>query len=166
MTFPAQAWHNASIESDNNEAPDPGPEGRMTLDVALTDGRAFVSKSGNPVIVLGFKVVGGGQHEGHEWDELRGMKTDGQIKAAKATCAKLGVDVATVVSFEEIEQQLKGCVGTYYEIEVVQNGEWRNVYVQGRGGRTASDVPNDFPSAEEAAAAILAAKSGDDDIPF
>jgi hypothetical protein len=117
------------------------------------------------VIVLEMKVVGG-PLDTYQWTELRGLKSEGQIKAAKATCSRLGVDVESVFGLEDIDAQLKALVGGYFEIEVVQNGEWRNVYVQGRAGKApASDVPSDFPTKEEAAAAVTGAKD-DEDIPF
>jgi hypothetical protein len=163
MTFPTDTWQKTSIDQDASEAPEPG-----TYDVVVTDGRAFTSKAGNPVIVIGFEVLGG-PYNGHQWDELRGLKTEGQIKAAKATCARLGVDVDNVFSLEDIEQQLKGCVGNYYTIDVKQNGDYLNTYVQGRCETPppASDIPTTdvLPSKEEAAAALAAAEA-DDDIPF
>lgn len=164
MTFPTDTWQSTSIDqNDETEAPEPG-----AYDVTVTDARAFVSKAGNAVIVIDFQVLGGQSH-GHQWTELRGLKTEGQIKAAKATCARLGVDVDTVFGLEDIDAQLKGCIGLYYTVEVKQNGEWRNVYVQGRCDTPppTTDVPaGDFlPSKEEAAAAVAAAKATDD-VPF
>lgn len=164
MTFPTDTWQNASIEGgDQTEAPDPG-----VYDVTVTDGKAFVSKAGNPVIVVELQVLGGSSHN-HQWAELRGLKTEGQVKAAKAMCARLGVDVDNVFGLADIDAQLKGCVGLYYTVEVKQNGDYRNVYVLGRceTAPPGTDVPaGDFiPSKEEAAAAVAAAKATDD-VPF
>lgn len=162
MTFPTDQWQSASVDTDdsNNEAPDPGAEGRASFDIELTEAKAFVSKAGNAVIVLEMKVCGGPM-DTYTWSELRGLKSEGQVKAAKATCSRLGVDVDSVFGLEDIEAQLKACVGNYYEIEVVQNGEWRNVYVQGRSGGFTAAPPADVPSKDEAAAAMAAAAADD-----
>lgn len=165
MSFPTDVWQSTNIDQDDNPgAPDPGPDGKATFDVALDDARAFVSKAGNAVIVLNLRVVGG-PLDNYQWGEVRGLKSEGQIKAAKATCARIGVgDLDTVTGIEDLESRLKEHVGTYYEIEVVQNGEYRNVYFQGKS--TPSDVPNDLlPSKQEAAAAIAGA-TAEEDIPF
>ena len=163
MSFPTDQWQNASVNNDDDttEAPDPGPSGRATFEVELTDAKAFVSKAGNAVIVLDMKVLGGPM-DTYSWTELRGLKSEGSIKAAKATCAKLGVDVDNVLGLEDIDSQLKGCVGGWYEIEVVQNGEWRNVYVLGRAGRKPPETPSSDEVAEAREALAAAAKSDDD----
>lgn len=168
MSFPTDAWNAASVDQQdgNNEAPDPGMDGKASFDVLLDDARAFTSKAGNAVIVLDLRVMGGPM-DSYQWAELRGLKTDGQIKAAKATCARMGISVDEVTGLEDLDAQLKECKGRYYEIEVVQNGEYRNVYFQGPASATpASDVPNNLPSTEEVAAARAAAYGDDEDIPF
>lgn len=160
MTFPTDTWQAASIDQQDgsNEAPDPGPSGKATFDVALDDARAFVSKAGNAVIVLDLRVTGGPM-DSYQWSELRGLKTDGQVKAAKATCARLGVDVGAVTGLEDLDALLKERVGNFYEIDVVQNGEYRNVYVQG----PASDVQSSFPSREQINEARTLAESAKDE---
>lgn len=164
MTFPTDMWQSTNVDSENtNTAPDPGPDGKATFDVALDDARAFVSKAGNAVIVLELRIVAG-PLDNYQWSELRGLKSEGQIKAAKATCARLGIeDLDTVSGIEDLESRLKERVGNYYEIEVVQNGEYRNVYFQGPS--RPSDVTGAIPSKQEAATA-MAAVEGDEEIPF
>jgi hypothetical protein len=109
-------------------------------------------------VILEMRVLGG-PLDTYSWTELRNFKSDGAIKATKATCHRLGVDVDNVFGIEDIDTQLKACVGRWYEIEVVQNGEWRNVYVQGPAGRQ----PAPMPSADEVAEgrAQVAAGGGD-----
>lgn len=146
MSFPTDAWQNASVNNDdsNTEAPDPGASGRASLEIEMTDAKAFISKKGEAYIAIDMKVLGG-PLDTYSWTELRNFKSDGAIKAAKATCYRLGVDVDNCFGIEDIDTQLKQRVGSWYEIEVVQNGEYRNVYVQGPAGRqpAPSDVPSD-----------------------
>lgn len=161
MTFDPSAWQQADINTeDRSGAPDPG-----TYTIALEDARAFESKAGNSVIVLDVKVVGG-DLDGYSWGEVRGLESEGQIKAAKATCSRIGVDVEQVTSLEEIDALLKQHVGSFYDVNVVQNGAYRNVYFNGRVTSFAaeSDVPVDTSDFEPAP--VPGGPVSDDDIPF
>lgn len=154
MTFDAQAWQQASTDREDTEAPDPG-----LYDVALDDAKAFTSKAGNAVIVVEFRVVAG-QNMGHRWSDVRGLQSEGAVKAAKAMCSRLGIRVDEVTSLDDIDTALKTLKGRYFEVEVVQNGEYRNSYVQGPATSSSSDIPtpDDVADARQAAA--------DDDVPF
>lgn len=146
-------WANTNIDDqgDGREAPEPG-----TYDITLDDARAFTSKAGRDVVILDMRVVSG-EAMGHRWTEMRGFKTEGQTKAAKATCARLGVPIDEVANLQELDAELKRLVGGYFEVEIVQNGEWRNVYVQGRA------TPGDLPATPTP---TPAADVPDDDVPF
>lgn len=146
MSF-AQAWQQASInqDGDSNNPPEPG-----LYDVAIIDTKAFVSKAGNEVLVIEMRVVAG-PAEGYEWADVRGFGSEGQVKAAKSMCARLGVNVDAIGSLNDLAIELKRFEGLYYQVEVVQNGEYRNTYIQqqitpgqpGTANLPQSDVPND-----------------------
>lgn len=155
-SFDPQAWESAEVD-DRAPAPDPG-----VYEVVVEDVQAFTSNSGNDIVVIGFKIATGPQ-AGYEWSELRGFKNEGSIKATKATCARLGVDVGSVTNLTELDAALKAAaVGNWYSIEVKQNGEYRNVYVNSKVEAGTTDVP--APKAEEFATA--GAPAADEPIPF
>lgn len=164
MTFDPQAWQSAEINEDG-ERTSPPPPG--DYEVTITDARAFTSKANNSVLIVDMKVLGGEQ-TGHEWSEMRGFGSDGAIKAAKAMCSRMGIDVATIASLDELDTAVKDTIGFYYAVRVVQNGDYRNTYVNDRvTGVPSTDVPvvdtRDFkPAAVGAGAGV----QDDDDIPF
>jgi hypothetical protein len=147
MSFDANAWSNTSIDGGGNEPPAPG-----TYEVALDDADYFTSKAGRDIIKLTLRVTHGiGDTPGHTWDEIRGLATEGQMKAAKATCARLGIDVDAVQSADDLKAELQACIGRYYTVEVKQNGQYRNTYINDRiTGGPVSDIPSDLPAQEPA----------------
>lgn len=159
-----QAWAAAGDvddqQTDNTDPPEPG-----VYDVALTDFRAFESKQGNEVLVVDWQVIAGPLKD-YAWTQLGGFKTEGSAKAAKSMCARLGVNVAQVTSLAQLDQEGKAQIGGYYQVEIVQNGEWRNLYVQQKlqpGGPGTSDLPDNdrVPSQQELDEARAAADDGD-----
>lgn len=153
MSFDVSAWKNTSID---NESKDPPPEGEY--EVAIDSAEFFVSKAGNPVIKLSLRVTSAGDQQGYTWDEIRGMGTPGQMKAAKATCSRLGIDVESIDSEEQLDAELRACIGRYYEINVKQNGDYLNAYINSQVHGV--EEPVDFT------AAPVGAADSDDDIPF
>lgn len=162
--FDPTAWQQADINTTEERT---GPPEPGTYVVALEDAKAFTSKAGNSVMVLDLRVTGG-DADGYAWGEVRGFANDGQIKAAKATCSRIGVDVDHVTSLDEIDELLKQHVGEFYEVNVVQNGDYRNVYVNGHASgdfqAPQTDVPADTSDFEPAASP--AGGVPDEDIPF
>lgn len=153
--FNADAWSSADPNApmDSNDPPAPGE-----YDVVINDARAFQSKAGNDVAIVEWQITGGSQ-TGYSWPDLYGFKNDGQIKAAKAMCDRIGVDVDTVSSLEDLDARLKERIGEYFRIEVVQNGQWLNTYVRGTATQQPlSDVPDD--------GAFQPVPADDTDIPF
>ena len=142
MTFDAQKWSDADPSADF-EQKDPPPPG--LYDVSVENARAFTSKQDKDFLVIELRAVSG-RLEGHEWSVLFGFETEGAIKFAKGACERLGVDVAAVASLDELDTAVKGVVGEYLEVEVKQNGEYLNTYIQQRvtpGEPGTSDIPDD-----------------------
>ncbi len=141
--FSAAAWANASDtagEQQDNPAPDPG-----TYRACLSEGtRAFTSKNGKDLVKFAWTIVDG-PARGYEFNDMKGFQSPGAVNALKATCARLGVDT-NVSTLEDLNGRVRAQIGDWYEIEVVQNGQYRNVYVQGKisppdPGDTSSFVP-------------------------
>lgn len=133
-----------------NEAPDPG-----VYDVALTDAAAFTSKAGNDVAKLDLRIVS--EHlRDHEWTLILGFKNEGQAGVAKQQCAALGVDVSQIGSLDDLDTALKQFIGRYFTVEVKQNGQYRNTWIQ---VEVTSELPAEFPER-------VAAAAGDEDVPF
>lgn len=163
MTFDADRWRNTSVDqnTDNDGPPDVGE-----YEVELTDASFFVSKAGNPVIKLELRVTSPAAVAGYTWTEIRGLATEGQMKAAKATCARLGIDVDAIDSQQALDAELKACKGRYYSINVVQNGQYRNVYINDRVTQVQDDLA--IADARQPATTAAAGTGTDDDetIPF
>lgn len=153
--FDAQAWANTPI--DNSGTSD-GPPEPGNYEAEITDGSYFISKAGKPIVKLTLKITSPGPVLDHEWDEIRSMHTEGGMKAAKATVSRLGIDVDTITSGEELDQALKACIGHFHEVRVVQNGEYRNTYINDRV-TTMQDTLAAMPAAQPASAV-------DDTVPF
>lgn len=160
MTFNPQQWNTTTVDNGNSQAPEPG-----TYEVLLQDARAFTSRAGDDYVALDLKVATGAE-AGHEWTELRSFKNDNAVKATKATVARLGVtDIDEIASLDEFDAKLKHLIGTWYAVDVKQNGEYRNVYFNGVVSNTpamTSDVPADTSDFQPATAGPVA----EDDIPF
>lgn len=157
-TFDAAAWQQADPDSfDTSEPPAPG-----TYEAEFVNGRAFHSKGGNDIVVVTFRVLSG-PRAGHAWDVLHGFKNDGQTKATKGTCSRLGVNVETVASLEDLDAALKAKAGEYFTVDVVRNGDYVNTYVKDRvrADTIRSDIPDDGSFAAPAAGSIPTS-----DIPF
>lgn len=150
-----ESWGHASVDNDGGEAPEPG-----IYDVAIDDAKAFTSRAGKDVLIFELRVVTG-PAMGHQWTEMRGFDTAPQTKAAKSMCHQLDVPVDEVESLEGLDQQVKGLIGRYFEVDIVQNGQWRNCYVRGPSATTPAG--SDLPSQPVAAPA---APVDEEDIPF
>jgi hypothetical protein len=142
-----ETWSKATVDGTENTSPP--PEG--LYEVALTGASAFTSKKGTEIVKLEFRVMSA-QENGHEWTEIRSFGSQGAANAAKATCFRLGVDVDQVTSLDELDTELKGRTGRYYEAKVVRNGEYLNTYIEGDA----------TPAGQEPAAG----PANDDDVPF
>lgn len=158
MSF-GETWGNTTVsDNEQSEPPEPG-----TYEVALDDARAFTAKSGKDWFVVELRVVTG-ENIGHQWSVLADLTKEGGVKAAKSMSAKLGLPVDEIHSLDDLDRLAKLHTGSYYEVDVVQKGEFRNTYIRGplTGEQTStSDVPADVP-----AAATTAPAYDDDDIPF
>lgn len=146
MTDFADTWGSANPDAAGND--NEAPLGDHT--VALTAARAYMSKKKNePWVSLTLKVVvpRNGIEAGYEWDELFGFRSQKQANVTKKTVRDLGVDVDNVGgSITDLHDALQVQLGKYYEVEVVQSGDWRNTYIKGEA--LGSDIPTDAPQAD------------------
>ena len=157
--FDANKWASTSVE-ENNPAPEPG-----TYEALLHDARAFTSNAGKDFVVLSWRVASGPE-AGYEWDDLRGFGSDGAIKATKATLIRIGVDVDALTSLDEMDRAVQGAVGEWYVLEVKQNGDFRNTFVNQKISAPASngsDINSDTTGFEPEP---VAAGVKTDSIPF
>jgi hypothetical protein len=152
----SETWPKATADGSENN--DPPPEG--SYEVALVDTSAFVSKKGAEIVKLELRVVSAHEN-GHEWTELRSFASQGAANAAKAACSRLGVDVESVSSLEELDAELKQLVGRYYEVSVVRNGEYLNTYVEHE-----TTAQHAAPAAAAEAAAPAAGAADSDPVPW
>ena len=89
--------------------------------------------------------------------------SQGRANFAKRTCHLMGVDTANVASLDELGEALSEHEGEYYELEVKQDGDYRNAYVQGSSAR---QVTRPTPDAEADVAARAAGQADLDSVPF
>ena len=142
MTPFADTWANAPVDGDSNDPPDPG-----TYYVSVQDARAFVSKAGKDTMVVEFRVLDGPK-EGYIYPVFFGFE-ENRVGITKKFVASLGVDIDQP-TLEALDAALKLIVGTYYTVDVVQRGTFRNTFVNGR--MTGAEVPtpvSDVPGAAE-----------------
>lgn len=159
--FDANQWASTSVDDNNNDAPDPG-----VYDVLLSNGRAFTSKAGKDVLILTWRVAAGDQ-SGYQWDEVYGFGSEGAVKAVKATLTRVGVDVDSLVSLEAMDEAVKAACGEWFQVEVRQNGDFRNTYVNHRV--TAPATPPSDINSDPAGFAVPAGVTGTtptNDVPF
>lgn len=146
-------WPNATADgnSDDTTPPEPG-----LYEAALIVAKAFVSNAGDDWVKLEFRDVA----SGYDWAVLLGFKSQKQANVTKAACAKVGVNVEDVDSLEELSSALGCFEGRFFEVEVKQNGEFRNTYINGEC--ETSEIPADTSGMQP----VGATHNPDDDIPF
>jgi hypothetical protein len=156
MSFGDQ-WASATVGDNDSTPPECG-----IYDIALDDASAFTAKSGVDWFVVKLRVCNGAEM-GHQWSVLANLTKEGGVKAAKAMSAKIGVPIDEVTGLEDLDRLVKQHIGEYFEVEVVQKGEFRNTYFRDRatGDTPSGDVPADPAPVGAAQTAI-----DDDDIPF
>lgn len=159
MSF-SSTWPTATADAPaGGDAPDPG-----LYTVAVIDAKAFTSKKGDDWVVVELRAIGGPAAD-HEWPLLLGFKSQEQANFTKRACRDLGVDVDNIAGLDELDGALKQtAVGRYFNVEVKQNGEFRNTYLQGPAEGVQGDLDDAGPaSAPNGGGEGLA---DDDDIPF
>lgn len=163
-----QTWHNATVD-EQQDAGQPPEKGLYTTE--LIDAAAVTAKaSGKDWVILEFRALDGGA-EGHAWKVFQGFGSPQQAGFTKRVCRDLGVDIDNVTAMSELDEQLKQQIGRYFTVEVKQNGEYRNTYIQGTVSPESFTLQQqgEIPVTDEppAGAQLAAAPAGnDDDIPF
>jgi hypothetical protein len=140
MSF-TNTWASATVEEQGgNDAPAPG-----LYTVAVVDAKAFTSKKGDDWVIIELRGLDGASTD-HEWPLLLGFKSQEQANFTKRACRDLGVDVDNVTGLEALDEALKAaCVGRYFNVEVKQNGEYRNTYLQGPSEGVQGDLGDGSP---------------------
>lgn len=165
-SFNSDAWKNATTDQlPENEPPEPG-----NYMVTVRDAGAFTSKAGNDIVKAELEILPGNEYAGHRWTVISGFKSEGATGVTKALCSRLGVRIDDVASLGELDTELRGVIGQYYEVAVKQNGEYRNTYVNDRiTAAPSSDVPSDTSDFEPPQSSLVPQGAGDNDdepIPF
>lgn len=143
-----------AVGGDDSQPPEAG-----TYTVVLKDADAFTSKKGEDWQKLEFGLL----DRDHDWTVLFGFKSQAAANFAANQAREVGVDVSGIRSMEELAAALKQHVGTYYEVEVEQNGEYRNTYIR---GRSTSEPLNSLGAQAPAPPTPVAAGAASSDVPF
>jgi hypothetical protein len=124
--------------------------------VTLVDTWAGTSMAGNDGVLLEWRT-----DAGYTWNHWLGFKSEKQTAMTWSQIGKLGVDVMSIDSIEALAEALKPHRGSYYDLSVKTNGEYRNVTI---GGLSLGENPN----AQTKTAATVSGGTAvpDDDIPF
>jgi hypothetical protein len=129
-TFNPDAWQAADPDATTVTTTQPPSDG--TYAVELADARAFTAQSGEDWVILKFRTLDQ-DPVGYTWDNVQGFASEGRTRATKAVCKRIGVDVDTIASLEDLDRQLRAT-----------KGEYRNTFVQERV--TSSPPTSDVPS--------------------
>lgn len=148
---------NNQPSSSNGNDLDPPPDGTHNGCV-LRDAGAFTAKSGKDFVKLEWQTT-----DGHTWTVLQGFKSEAQTAVTWSEVGKLGINPVETTSLEELDEKLKQQIGSYYDLAVKTNGQFRNTYIN---GPTVGNNP-----VVQQQTAIAAPKQGDPDeagqpIPF
>lgn len=156
MPVDMNAWQSTTTQLDYNEPPPPG-----MYDVRVDSADIFESKAGDTYLKMTYTIVGH-QHTGHQWQAIHGFK-DTQLAFTKAHIKRLGVDVATIKTEDELEAALEGIVGRHFTVEVVQRGPYTNTDVKAAAPApvAAPDIP--IPGITNG---TKTPRHNDDDLPF
>lgn len=165
----AQTWANADADAVGKHEDTVPPEPGSYFGVTLIGASAWVKEATDQAWMrLRWKLNDGTDHE---WDVLYGFKNHAQANVAKNTARTLGIDIDKVAGIEALDVALDLECGKYFDVNVVQNGEYRNTYVEGPAKASSvpvGDLPSEVgPSLDEAiASGAVATESADDSIPF
>jgi hypothetical protein len=108
----------------------------------------------------------------HAWDAWNGVE-GGQARFGVELIEALGVTIAGLGSWEQLQDALLDCEERVYTVRVEVNGNFRNTYVEDRlpGGAAAPAVPPDIPVDTQDFEDVVPAAPSDaddlfDDVPF
>lgn len=130
---------------DDDDTPPPVGKYQAVLESA----RGFVSKKGNEILALDWKVASG-DLTGKEWTVIQGMSPK-QRTPVRILLENLGADLTAIEAaiekgeepVEAIGTALKQLAGTYYDVDVVQNGQYVNTNVTGTHVPASSQARSD-----------------------
>ena len=160
MTSFDEMWRQADPDAVGGEDSSPPAPGVYTA--TLLDAGAFFSKAGEAFQKMRWGCV----EAPNEWTKMFGFKTQGAANFAKKEARSLGVNVDAVSSIEELNAALGARKGSYFEVEVVQNGEYVDTYVRGpvQSGTPLAAVPDQEPPVAQPQP--VGAHIPTDDVPF
>lgn len=120
-----QAYDPNAAPANNGDDLDPPSDGNHN-GCTLTDAGAFTSKAGKDFVKFEWTNTAG-----HKWTVLQGFKSEAQTAVTWSEVSKLGINPVEVVSLEDLDAVLKQHIGSYYDLGVKTNGQFRNTYING-----------------------------------
>lgn len=161
--FDPNMWANTSADTSGNGDDNPPPEPGH-YEAVLVDAKAWTAaKSGDDTMKLVWQIATG-TRAGYTFDELFSFAPN-RIEVTKKTAAKLGMNHEGITSIQDFDARLKPLIGNWYGLEVVQNGDFRNVYV--RAQVTPGPVSDTTPAgATDEFHPAPVSTGAQDDVPF
>lgn len=150
---------NAATDNGGNDL-EPPADGTHT-GCTLRDAGAFTAKSGKDFVKFEWETT-----TGHQWTVLQGFKSDAQTAVTWSEVGKLGINPVDIATLEQLDAELKKHVGSYYDLAVKTNGQFRNTYISGPSVGTNPVVTGQMATSAAGSASTPPAGVADDDIPF
>lgn len=117
--------YDPNAETNGGADLEPPVDGTHTGCV-LRDATAFTAKSGKDFVKFEWQTV-----DGFTWTVLQGFKSEGQTAVTWSEVGKLGISPVEITSLDQLDIELKKHIGSYYDIAVKTNGNFRNTYING-----------------------------------
>lgn len=149
---------------DNNQNGndlDPPADGTHT-GCELIDASAFTAKNGKDFVKFQWRAP-----HGHTWTVLQGFGSDAQAGVTWGQVAQLGINPTEISDLEQLNGVLTSHIGSYYDIGVKTNGQFRNSYINGPSVGSNPVVQEQIASnGVQTPAAVSADGADDNTIPF
>lgn len=149
-----------TLDNQNGNDLDPPADGNHT-GCELVDAGAFTSKAGKDFVKFQWR-----NPTGHTWTVLQGFKSDAQAAVTWSEVSKLGINPVDVGSLEELNTLLLDQIGSYYDLGVKTNGQFRNTYINAPTTGRNPVVQQQTSIAQEPEPAAVGAGDDDENIPF
>lgn len=150
---------DTAVNSAGNDLDPPGDGTHKGC--VLRDAAAFTSKSGKDFVKFEWETI-----DGYTWTVLQGFKSEGQTAVTWSEVAKLGLNPTDIASLDALDAELKQHVGSYYDVAVKTNGQFRNTYINAPSTGSNPVVQQQTAMAQKQAAPVGGGSAEDDDIPF
>lgn len=156
--------YNPDTDTQNDQGNDlePPPDGTYT-GCELVDAGAWNAKSGKDWAKMQWR-----NRNGHTWTVLQGFNSDAQTAVTWSEIGKLGINPVDIGSLEELNAKLLDQIGSYYDLAVKTNGQFKNTYVNGptTGSNPVVQAQTGIAQDQKEPATIGAGGQDTEDIPF